>query len=121
MPVGNTGVTGEQEHVTGMVKSLSVKRCGHNPMQFLGGEIFLHGLWVRRFVSRERIGGNDAVRDGFTDNGLQLDGKVDDGSGSEVAFCPQVQVVFVYEGTVSAVNDMSDNLYCHLRKLSIWL
>ena len=83
-----------------MIKSLSVKRCGHNPLQFLGGEIFLHGLWVRRFVSRKRIGGNNAVRDGFTDNGLQLDSQVDNGSGSEVAFCPQVQVVFVYEGTV---------------------
>ena len=47
-----------------------------------------------------RISGNDTVSYSFTHDGFQLDGQVDDGSGSEIAFGTKVQVVFVDEGAV---------------------
>ena len=83
-----------------MVEGLSMKRGRHNPPQFLGRKIFLHGFRVYRFISAKRISGDDAIRYGFAHDSLQLDGQVDDGSGCEIALCPQVQVVFVDEGTV---------------------
>ena len=53
-----------------MIKSLPVKRGGHNPLQFLGCKIFLLIFRTYRFISCKWVGGNDTVRNGFTDNGL---------------------------------------------------
>ena len=83
-----------------MVEGLPVKRGGHNPLQLLGSEIFLPGFWTHRLVSCKRIGGNDAVCNGFSDNGLQLHGQVDDGSGSKAPFRSKIQIVLVDERTV---------------------
>ncbi len=83
-----------------MIECLPVKRCSHNLFQFFSSEIFLYSLWTYRFVSCKRIIGNDSVCYGFAYNCLQLDGQVDDCSGSKVTLCPKIQIVFVDEETV---------------------
>ena len=77
-----------------------MKRSGHKPLQLFVGKILLHRFRTNRLVTHEWISGNDTVSYSFTHDGFQLDGQVDDGSGSEIAFCTKVQVVFVDEGAV---------------------
>ena len=83
-----------------MIEGLPVKRGGHNPVQLFCREIFLHVLRAHRLVAHERAGGNNTVSNGLSDNGFQLDGQVDDCSGSEVPFRPEIQIILVNERTV---------------------
>ena len=83
-----------------MIEGLPVKRGGHNPVQLFCREIFLHVLRAHRLVAHERAGGNNTVSNGLSDNGFQLDGQVDDCSGSEVTFRPEIQIILVNERTV---------------------
>ena len=63
-----------------------MERSGHKPLQLFIGKILLHRFRTNRLVTHERINGNDTVSDSLTHDGFQLDGQVDDGSGSEIAF-----------------------------------
>ena len=104
-----------------MIEGLPVKRGGHNPVQLFCREIFLHVLRAHRLVAHERAGGNNTVSNGLSDNGFQLDGQVDDCSGSEVTFRPEIQIILVNERTVQRRKRISESLYCACKNLSIWL
>ena len=77
-----------------------MKRCTHNPVQFLVREIFLLRFRMLRFIAEEGVGGDDAVGDGFADHGLQPYCEVNHGSRSQMAFGTEMQVIFFNEGKV---------------------
>ena len=83
-----------------MVQGRIVKRCGHDPVQFLVREVLLFRFRMHGFVTEERVGGDDAVSDGFTYHGLQPDREIDDSTRSQTAFGTQMQVIFLNEGKV---------------------
>lgn len=75
--IGNTRITGKQEHISHMIKNLIMERCCHNPIQFFGGEIFLFRFRMYRFISDKREYCYYTVSNSFSDNCFQLDGKID--------------------------------------------
>ena len=83
-----------------MVQGRIVKRCGHNPVQFLVREVLLFRFRMHGFVTEERVGGDDTVSDGFAYHGLQPDREIDDSSQSQMAFGTQIQVIFLDEGEI---------------------
>ena len=77
-----------------------MERRGHQPVQFVGSEVFLHPFGALRFVPGERIGRDDTLRHRFADDRVQPCGQQDDSSRRDAAFRPQVKVVPVDERPV---------------------
>ena len=75
-----------------------MKRHGHKPLQFLGCEIPPFLFRAHGFIAGKRVGGDDAVRYGFTNDDFQLHGQVDNRSRREAAIRPKVRIVILYEG-----------------------